>query len=162
VDSSFASFFLDNPGQNQYFYGPLADDSRHDVRAQASYQLTSWFSVGGSYAFFSGGPYNRFHFDPVYGSFSRFQAHRGNDSNGTLNPDDDQPLRLPDLSQLSLQVRANLEPLIKQRLEIWADALNLLALRTTTSVVQQDGPFFGQQTDRLQPMRVRLGLRYRF
>ena len=79
----------------------------------------------------SGAPYNRFFFDPVYRRFGAFRAQRGYDNRGTLIPDDDRPLRLPDFSQLDLQVRLSLEPLIKQRIELWVDALNILALRTT-------------------------------
>ena len=161
VDSSFASGFLDNPGQNTFYYGPLDTDIRHDVRALASYQLNSWLSVGVNYVFQTGGPYNRFALDPVYGGFDRFQAQRGTDSRGTLNPNDDRELRLPDISMLGLQARATLEPLIKQRIELWVDALNLLALRTTTSVFEQDGRFFGVPTSRLPPLRLRVGLRYR-
>jgi hypothetical protein len=162
VDSSFASNFLDNPGQTQYYYGPLAADARHDVRALVTYQINSWLSMGTTYLFASGGPYNRFSLDPVYGSFSRFTAHRGYDSNGTLNPDDDQALRLPDQSLLNLQVRASLEPLTKQRIEAWVDALNLLALRTTTSVVNSDTQFWGRPTSRMGPLELRVGLRYRY
>jgi hypothetical protein len=162
VDSSYATSFLDNPGQTQYYYGLLDADSRHDVRAQVTYQINSWLSTGVNYQFLSGGPYNRRSLDPVYGTFSRYTAHRGYDSNGTLNPDDDRALRLPDLSALNVQLRASLEPLIKTRLEGWVDALNVLSLRTTTSVVQSDTQFWGRPTGRLPPFRLRVGVRYIF
>jgi hypothetical protein len=162
VDSSFQSFYLDNPSQANYFYGPLADDHRHDLRAQATFEALTWLSLGVNYNFLSGGPYNHYFFDPVYQTYSRFQAQRGTDSRGNTNPNDDIELRLPDLSLLGLQVRASLERIIKHKLEIWADALNLLALRTPTAYIQSDGPFYGQVADRVRPTRLRLGLRYRF
>jgi hypothetical protein len=162
VDSSFQSFYLDNPSQANYFYGPLPEDHRHDLRAQATYDVLTWLSMGVNYQFLSGGPYNHYFFDPVYQSYSRFQAQRGTDSRGNTNPNDDIELRMPDLSLLGVQCRASLERVIKHKVEIWADVLNLLALRTPTAYIQSDGPFYGQTADRVRPTRLRLGLRYRF
>jgi hypothetical protein len=162
VDSSFASFYLDNPPQANYFYGSLPDDNRHDVRALASYEALTWLSFGVNYQFLSGEPYNHYFYDPVYQQYSRFQAQRGYDSRGNTDPTDDIELRMPDISLLGVQVRASLERVIKHKLELWADALNLLALRTPTSYIQSDGPFYGRTASRLPATRVRLGLRYRF
>ena len=152
VDSSFASVFLDNPGQTQYFYGPLPADIRHDVRAQVTYQINSWLSVGATYQFSAAGPYNRF---VLRSGVRRLQPlHRppGLRLERDAEPRRRPPLRLPDISQLNLQARASLEPLIKQRIEIWVDALNVLALRTTTSVVQTPiTQFFGRPTSRMAP-----------
>jgi hypothetical protein len=162
-DSGFATLYLDNPGQNAYYYGPLAGDFRHDIRAQATYQVRPWFTMGVIYQFLSGAPYNRYFFDDVQnGDFTNFRAKRGYDTRGTLNPDDDAPLRLPDLSELDLQARFNLRTLISQPLDVFVDVLNLMALRTTTSVVESDGPFWGRPQTRMRPLQVRLGLQYRF
>jgi hypothetical protein len=38
----------------------------------------------------------------------------------------------------------------------------VMALRTTTAVYVEDGPLFGQTSARLEPFRVRLGVRYRY
>jgi hypothetical protein len=162
TQAGFATLFLDNPGQAPYWYGPLSDDHRHDVRAQISYQLKPWVSVGAVYQFLSGGPYNRFFFDPTFGTFSAFHAQRGYDTRGNLNPDDDTPLRLPDRSSLDIQGRFNLRPLIGQPIEVFADVFNILSLRTTTSVFQTDGPFWGRPTGRTGPTSARLGLQFRF
>jgi hypothetical protein len=162
ADNNFAGLFLDNPGQSQYFYGPLQADIRHHVKLQGQYQFLPWLSAGVTYEFFTGSPYNRFTYDATFGSFSAFQAQRGHDSRGTLDPDDDAPLRLPDISMLNLQARANLRPLIKQNISVWVDLDNLLALRTHTGVIQQDGPFWGRPQGRLPPMSARLGLQFRF
>jgi hypothetical protein len=162
ADEDFVTMFLDNPGQARYYYGPLMGDYRHDIRAQTTFQLRRWVSVGASYQFMSGGPYNRYFFDPIYGSFSALGTRRGYDSQGTINPDDDVPLRLPDLSMLNLQVRVNLKSVINQSVEIFGDLFNLLALRTPTGVIETDGPFFGRPAGRQLPTRLRMGMRYRW
>ncbi len=161
-DSSFATAFLDNPGQSAYYYGPLPADVRHDIRLQANYHFRPWVSAGVVYEFISGRPYNRFSFDSVYQDYSRFTAKRGFDSRGNLNPDDDVELRTPDLSSLNLQARFNLKPLIGQNVQVFADIFNVLALRTTTDYIEQDGPFWGQPAGRLPPTSARMGLEYRF
>ena len=58
--------------------------------------------------------------------------------------------------------RANLKPLIGYQLELYADVMNLLALRTTTGVVEEDGPRFGEPSSQMTPFRVRLGLRFKY
>ncbi len=161
-DSSFASAFLDNPGQTPYYYGPLSADARHDLRVLGSYYVKPWLALGVNYQFLSGGPYNRFGFNTLTVGFDRFQTKRGYNWQGTLNPDDDAPLRLPDLTMLGIQLHAGLEPLIKRKVEILLDVLNVLGLRTTTSVIESDGAFWGLQASRLPPTRARLTMRYRF
>jgi len=158
----FASPFLDNPGQRNFFFGPLPEDYRHNVRVQSSYIVNRYLTGGLTYQFLSGGPYNRFFFSPELGNFQRFAAQRGQDSQGNLDPRDDVDLRLPDLTTLSVQARLDLMPLIKHRVQVFVDFLNVLALRTTTAVIQANGPRFGQRADRLPPLRMRLGLRYRY
>jgi hypothetical protein len=79
-----------------------------------------------------------------------------------LNPDDDTALRLPDVSVLNFKLQASLEPLIKQKISLWVDLLNALALRTPLSVVEQDGPFWGATQTRMAASRLRVGARYQF
>jgi hypothetical protein len=160
-DNSVNGSFLDNPGQTQFYYGPLGNDHRHDIRALVTYQVTNWLSAGVIYNFLSGGPYNHYYYDPAYATFNALRTKRGYDTRNTLSLDDDVPLRLPDISDLNLQLRASLLPIIKQRIEFYLDLRNILALRTTTAVIQTD-PFFGRQIDRMDPMHVRLGFEYRF
>ena len=40
--------------------------------------------------------------------------------------------------------------------------MNVLALRTTTAVVENDGPLWGTPTGRLKPFRLRLGARFKW
>lgn len=161
-DSAFVTLYLDNPGQAVYDYGPLPNDIRHDLRVQALYLVKNWLSVGGVYQFLSGAPYNRYFWDSEFRSFSRLAAQRGYDSRGNLDPTDDIPLRTPDLSQLGLQIRFYLMPLIKQRIEAWVDMDNVLALRTPTGVIQTDGPNWGRPTGRMPPLRLVFGARYKY
>src|SRR6185295_5372091 len=51
-------------------------------------------------------------------------------------------LRYPDLQDVNVQLRANLLPFIGQRVELYVDILNVLNLRTTTLVGQNDGQDF--------------------
>jgi hypothetical protein len=53
-------------------------------------------------------------------------------------------------------------PLLNINLEVFADVINVLGLRTPTAVYVEDGQLFGQPSARLDPFRVRLGLRYRY
>ncbi|MDX2023306.1 MAG: carboxypeptidase regulatory-like domain-containing protein [Deltaproteobacteria bacterium] len=162
ANEDYITNFLDNPGQKAFYYGPLPSDIRHVARLLASYQVLPWLSVGGVYEFQSGPPYNRFSVDPVYGSLSRFTAKRGYDSRGNLNPDDDIPLRLPNLMTIDFQARASLRSLVGQNIDVFFDMLNLMGLRTPLLVSQNDNQFFGQTVLRNPPLRARLGLRYRF
>jgi len=161
-NNSFSSTYLDTPGQEAYFYGPLLEDIRHNVKLQGSYQVTSWFSAGTIYEFYTGGPYNHFFFNNEYQSFSNFRSRRGQSWNGTVNPDDDRDLRLPDITLFNLQAMVDLKPLIGHKVQISADVLNVLALRTNQRVIQTDGPFFEYPVARLPPFRARLGIRYQF
>lgn len=161
-DSGYISFYLDNPGQNQYYDGALYGDHRHDLRAQASYQLTSYLTLGIIYDFLSGGPYNRYYYDPSYQNFSAFRTKRGYDTRGTLNIDDDVELRMPDISSLDVHMRLALKQWIKQPIDVFVDVLNIMALRTVDAVFEQDGVNFGRPLSRLSPTTARIGLQYRF
>lgn len=161
-ESSYASVYLDNPKNSVYWNGYLNTDARHVAKVQGSYQATPWLSVGTVYQFQSGTPYNRWYYNPYYRGFYDLRAPRGYDPRDVNDPDDDRPLRLPDLSLLDFQARANLKKFTGQQLEVWGDMFNVLGLRTNTSVITNDGPFWGQPTTRLAPTRVRFGLRFRY
>jgi hypothetical protein len=154
----------DIPPRDTYLWGFLPYDRRHELRASATYQLTRWLSLGVNYNHYSGGPYSRKFFNQETGRFDDYRARAGNDPGANLNdPGDDRQLRLPDVQRLNLQVRAHLRPLLKKLdLEIYADALNVLGLRTTNGVYTDEGPSFGQPTGRLDPFRIRLGARFRY
>jgi hypothetical protein len=153
----------DIPPRDVYLYGSLADDHRHEIKVNFSYSFSRWLSLSGRYAYLSGMPYNRFFRNDVTGKYENLAAQTGiNPNTNTNDPTDDQPLRLPDLHTLNAQLAFNFAPLIKTRLEAFVDVLNVLALRTTTAVTTNDGPSFGVETARMPPLRLRLGLRYRY
>ena len=153
----------DNPGQDVYLYSYLGDDHRHEIKGLLRYQLTTWLTTGIRYAYRTGTPYNRLFRNDVTSSFVDYRARRGYSPGANINdPGDDRELRLPDLQSLNAQLRINLQPLIRQRLEFYVDVLNVLALRTVTGIEEDDGPAFGLPTGRSAPFRIRLGMNYKF
>jgi hypothetical protein len=149
--------------RNGYLWGPSPFDRRHEVRASAAYQWNRWFSSGVVYNFYSGSPYSRKYYNAETGRYEDYRAHVGDGPGANINdPYDDRAQRLPDIQKLNLQLRANLLPLTNINLDVFADVINVMALRTTTAVYVEDGPLFGQPSARLDPFRVRLGLRYRY
>ncbi len=153
----------DNPGQDVYLYGPLGDDHRHEIKALARFQYTSWLSSGLRYSLMSGMPYNRRFRNLVTNEFDDHRARLGSNPGTDINdPADDRDLRLPDQQSVNLQTRLDLKPLIGQQLEFYVDVLNLLATRTVTEVTQNDTSAFGLGTKRQGPFRIRLGLNYRY
>jgi hypothetical protein len=153
-----------NPAQDLYYLnGYLPDDVRHALKTSAVYQFTNWLSLGVTHRYYSGRPYDRKYRNDVLGNFGDYRARLGTDPGANINdPGDDRQLRLPDQMQLNFQVRANLKSLIGQDLELWTDALNVLALRTTTAVSENDGLNWGGSAGRMEPFRLRVGLRYRY
>jgi hypothetical protein len=153
----------DIPGRDPYLYGPLPDDHRHEIKLNLVYAVTPWLSTGVMYNYYSGTPYSHLYRNDQTTNYENYRARIGYNPGTNVNdPTDDRQLRLPDLHDLDAQVRVNLQPLIGQKLELYAVILNTLGLRTTTAVVQNDTPDFGTQTGRLAPFRVRLGLNYRY
>jgi hypothetical protein len=153
----------DIPGRDVYLQGYLPYDRRHELRASATYQLTRWLSAGLNYNYYSGMPYSHRFYNAETGKFDDYRAAVGVNPGTNLNdPGDDRSLRTPDLQQLHLQLRAHLKPLLKINLEAFLDVLNALALRTTTAVYQEDGPSFGLPSARMDPFRLRLGMRFRY
>jgi hypothetical protein len=153
----------DNPGQQVYLQGILDDDHAHEIKALMQYQMLTWVSTGIRYEYHSGFPYDRLFRNDVTGGFDDRRAPLGINPGTNLNdPADDRRLRLPDLHSFNVQVRVSLLPLTGQRLDLYADVLNVLALRTVTGVTENDGPAFGQPSGRSGPFRIRLGLNYRY
>jgi hypothetical protein len=150
--------------RDSFLNGALPDDHRHEIKTNLSYRATNWLALGMRYSYYSGLLYNRYCRNDVTGSFENFcGAGIGLNPNVSINdPGDDRPLRLPDQHSLSAQVAFNWQPLIGIRLETFVDVLNVMGLRTVTSVTEQDGPSFGAPSARMAPLRIRLGARYRY
>ncbi len=153
----------ENPGRDLFLWGPLDDEARHTVKVSSVYRLTEWLSGGVIYRYQSGRPYNRWFRNDVLNGFNDLRGARAINPGGNVNdPSDDRELRLPDLQQVNLQLRVNLRPLTGVNFEGWVDVLNILALRTTTSVFQEDNASFGLQRSRMAPLSTRVGFRFRY
>ena len=143
--------------------GPLPDDHRHEVKLTLAYQVAPWLGTSVRYAYYSGLPYSRLYRNDTTGQFETYRARVGVDPGTNLNdPGDDRALRTPDVQSVNVQLSFNFQPLLGIRLESFVDVLNVLALRTTTSVGEINGQDFGVTRDREQPFRFRLGLRYQY
>ena len=163
VNNNEGNDFGENPGRQVYLYGYLPDDSRHMLRVQSTYMITKWLSSGFIWRYSSGRPYRRRFRNDVLGSFSDYRARVGVNPSANINdPSDDRPLRLPDQMSAALQLRANFRQLTGVNAEAFCGVLNILALRTTTSVDEQDGPLFGTARGRMSPLTLRIGFRYRY
>jgi hypothetical protein len=157
------NLYGDIAGRDTFLYGTLGDDHRHEVKLNFRYAVASWLNIGARYQYISGTPYNHFYRNDVTGDYENINARVGINPGGNINdPADDRPLRLPDQQSLNFQMAFNLAPLIGHKIETYVDWLNVLGLRTTTSVTENEGPSFGQPSGRMSPMRIRLGLRYRY
>jgi hypothetical protein len=157
------NFYGDIGPRDPFLYGPLGDDHRHEIKANLSYRFAPWLSATMRYSYYSGTPYNRRFRNDVTGRFENQRARVGTNPGTNINdPTDDRELRLPDFQSLNAQVALNFLPLIGQNLETFVDVLNVLGLRTTTSVEEDDGPLWGIQRGRMAPLRIRFGLRYRY
>ena len=157
------NLYGDRPARDLYLYGPLGDDHRHEVKANLSYAATRWLSTTVRYSYYSGLPYSRRYRNSVTGSYDDFRAQVGRTPGANLNdPADDRGLRLPDIQSLNTQIAINFMPLIGHQLEAYVDLLNVLALRTVNSVNEDDGVFFGTPRAYEAPLRMRLGMRYRY
>ncbi len=164
VNNNQNNDFGTNPYRDeQYLYGYLPDDLRHVIKASMTYQWTNWLSTGMIYQYRSGGPYQRRFRNDQLGSFSDYRARVGVNPAGNINdPDDDRPLRRPDIQEFNLQIRVNMKPLTGINLDAFVDVMNVLALRTTTGYQENDGPQWSQPTTRLPPFRTRVGFRWRY
>jgi hypothetical protein len=163
VLDGIANLYGDIAPRDQFLYGYLPDDSRHNFRATMTYEWARWLSTGLIYDYRSGGPYLRRFRNIVTGAFDDLRAPVGiNPGNNLNDPADDREVRLPDIQAFNIQTRINWKPLLGIQLETYVDILNALALRTTTSVQQNDGADWGSPQTRLDPFRLRVGFRYRY
>jgi hypothetical protein len=152
-----------NPARDAYYlYGYLDDDSRHVIKGSMTYQLTAWFSTGVIYRYLSGNPFDRRYRNDVTG-FDDLRAPVGiNPGNNINDPADDRENRLPDQQEINVKFGFNLKPVTGANVEAYVDVINILALRTPTQVIQQDGPNFGITSSRKDPFHLRFGFRWRY
>jgi hypothetical protein len=163
VNGGINNAWGDIAGRDVYLDGPLGDDHRHEVKATLGFQATSWLSLGTRTTYISGTPYDRFFRNDETSTFDALRGTRGTNPGSNINdPADDRELRLPDQFEVNLQTRINLLPLLGHQLDLYVDALNILALRTVTSVASNEGQDFGVARSWMDPFRIRLGINYRY
>ncbi len=164
VNNNEGNEFGGSPAKDDYYlFGYSPDDARHTLRGATTYRVTNWLQAGVIFRYTSGRPYRRRFRNEVTGMVDDYRATTGVDPGGNINdPGDDRMLRLPDVQELNLQLRANLQRMTGSNIEAFLDVINLLALRTTLAVDENDGPSWGTQRARMAPLRIRLGFRYRY
>jgi hypothetical protein len=157
------NLYGDIPGRDVYTNGYLPDDHRHEVKLAANFQATSWLSFGTRTTYLSGQIYDRFFRNDETSAYELYRATRGINPGTNINdPSDDRALRLPDQLEMNVQARVNLLPLIGQHLDLYVDVLNVLGLRTVTAFGTNDGQDFGVERSWMDPLRIRLGINYRY
>jgi hypothetical protein len=153
----------DIPARDVFMWGYLPDDHRHEIKLSLSYQATPWLSFGSRSTYLSGMPTDRLLRNDETAVYDQRRSRVGTTYGSDINdPADDRDLRLPEQVEINVQGRLNLEPLIGQRLDLYVDVLNALALRTATAVGTNDGSDYGVERTWMDPFRIRLGLNYKF
>ena len=79
------NLYGDRPARDLYLNGPLADDHRHEVKANLSYAATRWLSTTVRYSYYSGLPYSQRYRNTVTGSYDDYRAQVGYTPGGNLN-----------------------------------------------------------------------------
>lgn len=152
----------DIPNRDLFLDGPLGDDHRHEIKANFSYQATPWLSTAVRYAYYSGLPYSRRFHNSVTNSYDVYKSRVGSNPGVNINdPEDDRESRLPDVQSLNAQIAFKLKPLLGSDIDAYVDWLNVLGLRTVTSIEEADN-VYGTSGGRELPMRLRFGFRYRY
>jgi hypothetical protein len=153
----------DIPARDVYLDGYLPDDHRHEIKGSLSYQALPWLLFGSRTTYLSGLPYDHLYQNGVTNTYDQYRTVRAFDPGTDVNDRaDDRSLRLPDQMEVNIQARVNLMPLIGQRLDLYVDVLNALALRTATTLGTNDGQDFGVQRAWMDPFRIRLGINYKY
>ena len=155
---------FDNPRQNVYERGYLADDHRHTVKGQFYYLFDWGLSIGVTGQYVTGGPYSSLYLNDYDGDYTNRRAPRGKNTGEDLNdPSDDRQNRLPDLLTFNLRASFNFKPLTGVDIEVIGEIFNLLNAGAVTSVdnrVTEEGGF-GDTLNYQTPFSANLGLRYR-
>lgn len=164
------STFRDDPPRDFRFYGYLADDHRHQLKANGSYTWRG-LSLGVNMAFLTGAPATRLYQGPL-GYVVRY-GWRGTDP--AADPNDVRKwteLRSPDVLDIALRAQYDLHSITQQHISAIVDVFNLLDLsspaNTGSNTTNQSGfesrnsASYGAVTNRQVPFRVQFGVRYQY
>ncbi len=160
VNGTTGPFF--NPRQTHLWDGYLPEDVRHILRARASYTWKG-LNAGVFLQYQTGAPVSAQYYEFQDGAYSNLRSPTGTDpGKGSNNPRGFSEFRLPDTIVMNLRASYDLHALIRQHLIFIVDMFNLFNLRTGVGVENTDIPTFGQITQRQQPFRFQLALRYMY
>jgi hypothetical protein len=160
------SALRDDPARDFRYRGYLADDHRHQLKAQASYTWKG-LTVGGTLTYLSGAPATRLYLQPL-GYTGRY-GWRGVDPSS--DPNDIRKwteMRSPDIMDIAVRAQYDMHGLIRQHITLIVDLFNALDLSTPVGGSNQAGfenrnaPTFGTVTNRLTPFRAQFALRYQW
>lgn len=167
VNEGFATVFLDNDRQTKFYSGPLPDDVRHTVNLTGGVRLLRQLGLSATVRVESGAPYDHLYLNRLYLDFQDRRAPRGQDPRSLSNTDDDRALRYPTTAAVGLLVLYELKELFGVDGTLSMSVENLLNSRKPTRFEQRElGPGaptqFGDVLDRQDPLRVMLGMRFRY
>jgi hypothetical protein len=116
------------PLPGQYFLHPTSGDRRHVFRAQASYDIYGYVSIGALYAHESGIPNQRLYRNAGFDPYEQYRSRVGVNPGANINdPGDDRPSHGPDLTRLNLQLKVRLKQIVGLDFEGYADFINVLS-----------------------------------
>ncbi len=164
TEPSLISVAFDRPRMRQYEFGLLPQHHEHTLKAYVSYLLPKGISIGAEVYYISGAPYNRYYFNSFFSDYNDRRAPRGfdYDEQGNLVP-----LRMPPVFTVAARLGWNLEEITGQKLQLYFDVFNLLNNRVATAYETRNLPSggatqFGDVTDRLDPLSMQFGLRFKY
>ena len=163
-DDQISGFRDDIPRDFRY-YGYLADDRRHAVKANGSYTWRG-LTLGANLAYFTGAPTTRLYLASL-GYVDRY-GWRGVDPNA--DPNDIRKwteLRTPDTMTIDLRAQYDiLDPFRARvgnhRLSFIVDIFNSLDLSVPTGFENRNATTYGTVTGRQTPLRAQLAVRYQY
>lgn len=154
---------FNNPRQTKYYSGYLPEDSRHNIKAHASYTLHG-LSAGGTLNYASGSPLSKQYYNSFTGGYNNLRGPVGTDASpGSNDPTAYSTFQTPDSLMINLRVSYDMSEILHQHLLFMVDIFNLFNFDTATTVETRDIATFGQATSgRLAPLHVQLAARYSF
>jgi len=153
----------DNPRLQQFYHGYSGTDIRHFFRLLASYNLTNFLIVGGTFQYQSGSPLTKGFFNYEDGDYGIRRSPAGTTPSMPNDPKAISEFRTLDFMQLDLSVRADVLPLrFQHKLQLVVDVFNVLNMALPTGITTTDIARFGQVSSRQAPRRIQLGLSYAY
>lgn len=167
VNEGFATVYLDNDRQTKFNAGPLPDDIRHTLNLTGGVRLFRQLGLSATFRVATGAPYDRLYLNNLYLDHQDRRAPRGQDPRSLSSTDDDTELRTPTTATLGVLLLYELKELFGVDGTLSCSVENALNSRRATEYEDRElGPDaptqFGDVVDRQDPLRVMLGMRFRY